>query len=100
MNDLNWKIQIQPKASKQLAKLSPKDRVRVSFSIEELAVAHNPTIVPGVKHLKGSNPKQWRQRQGNYRIIFGIEASKFVQLDLEYKGRLIIHSVSLHHTGY
>jgi mRNA-degrading endonuclease RelE of RelBE toxin-antitoxin system len=96
-----WKLRYQKTAQKQIAKLSSKDWARVSHSIDELAMADNPSFVPGVKHIQGtSNPKQWRQRQGDYRIIFEIESSQFVEMEVEYKGRIMINSISLHHTGY
>lgn len=90
-----------PRAKKQFGKLSPKDQARVFRSIQELVQSENPPMTPGVKHLQGtSNPKQWRQRQGDYRIIFSLEAEEIVEMNLIYKGRLTIHEIAIHHTGY
>lgn len=90
-----------PKAKKQFGKLSPKDQARVFRSIQELTQSENPMMTPGVKHLQGiSNPKMWRQRQGDYRIIFSLEADEIVEMNLTYKGRLIIHEIAIHHMGY
>lgn len=95
-----WQYVFDRQADKQFRELSHKDKARVLSSIVELAEANNPAAVPGVKHLKGSKPKQWRQRQGDYRIIFEIESGQFAEMDVEYKGRIVINSISLHHTGY
>ena len=95
-----WTYEIKKKAQRQLEKLAPKDQTRVFRSIEELIYADNPAFVQGVKHLEGSDPKRWRQRQGDYRIIFSLEAGEMVEMNLIYKGRLIIHEIAIHHTGY
>jgi mRNA-degrading endonuclease RelE of RelBE toxin-antitoxin system len=96
-----WKIEIRPKAVKQIAKLSPKDRAGVLLSIEQLAEVDNPPLVQGVKYKKGTqNPKEWRQRWGRWRIFFEIRPGKITEVSIEYKDELIIHSVDLDHTGY
>jgi mRNA-degrading endonuclease RelE of RelBE toxin-antitoxin system len=101
MSDLKWHYRLEKAAEKQLEKLSPKDRARVFASILELAQADNPPLVQGVKHVKGSkDPKEWRQRWGRWRIFFEIRPGKIIELDVEYKGELIIRNIALDHTGY
>jgi mRNA-degrading endonuclease RelE of RelBE toxin-antitoxin system len=102
MNPQNkWRYILLPRAKKQFEKLSPRDQARVFRSIQELVQSENPLAIRGVKYLQGSsNPKQWRQRQGDYRIIFSVEAGEIVEMNLTYKGRLIIHEIAIHHTGY
>lgn len=100
MTGAQWIIEYSRKARKQIDELSSKDKLRVRHAIAELEQADNLTTVPGVKHLKGSNPKQWRQRQRDYRIIFELVSAKIVRVGIEFKGTLLIKSVSLHHTGY
>lgn len=79
-NPPKWTYEIRKKAQRQLERLSPKDRARVFRSIEELIYADNPAFVQGVKHLEGSDPKEWRQRQGDYRIIFSLETGEIAQM--------------------
>lgn len=100
MTDAKWIVEYSRKARKQIGELSPQDRARVRRSIRELAQADNPTAVSGVKHLQGSNPKQWRQRQGDYRIIFELVSGTTVQMEIKFKGKILVNSVSPHHTGY
>ena len=84
MSDLKWHYRLEKAAEKQLEKLSPKDRAGVFASIVELAQADNPPLVKGVKHHEGtSNPKEWRQRWGRWRIFFTIHAGKIVEIDVE-----------------
>lgn len=101
MSTLKWRYEFSNKARKQVQKLSPKDRVRVFDSIAELTDAVDPGTVPGVKALKGTrDPKQYRQRQGDYRIIFSLSPGEVVVMDVTYKGLLYIHEIAIHHTGY
>ena len=53
MSANKWKVEIRPKAVKQITKLSPKDRAGVLLSIEQLAQADNPPLAQGVKYKKG-----------------------------------------------
>jgi mRNA-degrading endonuclease RelE of RelBE toxin-antitoxin system len=97
-----WQYRLERVARKQFAKLSPKDRARVLRSIEQLASADNPAYLPGLDldHVESSQPKQWRLRTGRWRIFYEMQPGKFIELEVEYKGWLIIHDIQLDHRGY
>ena len=63
-----YKILIKPSAAKELDKLPKKDLRKVVAKINLLATDPRP---PGYQKLSGQ--ERYRIRQGNYRIIYGIE---------------------------
>ena len=64
----NYKLVIKPSAVKELEQLPKKDRGRIVKKI--LALAEEPRPV-GCQKLSGQ--ERYRIRQGNYRIVYGIE---------------------------
>jgi mRNA interferase RelE/StbE len=68
---MTYGVEFSKSAQKELNKLSPNIRIRVSKSI--LALADDPRK-GSVRPMVGSN--SWRLRIGDYRIIYDISAKK------------------------
>lgn len=69
-----YRLLIKPSARKELLAVpTKKDRQRITHRIEMLA---NDPIPPGSEKLSGYD--RYRIRQGNYRIIYGIEDEDLV----------------------
>lgn len=69
-----YKVLIKPSATKELLAIpAKKDRQRIVRRIEALADDPRP---PGCEKLSGYD--RYRIRQGNYRIIYGIEDDELV----------------------
>ena len=64
----SYRLVIKPSASKEIEALPKQDRKRVVARIEGLAKDPRP-----VSCEKLSGNEQYRLRQGNYRILYGIE---------------------------
>jgi len=65
-----YKIAIKPSAVKELDRIGRKDdRGRIVSRISSLAEVPRP---PGCEKLAGRS-EQYRIRQGDYRIVYGIE---------------------------
>jgi mRNA interferase RelE/StbE len=60
---------IKPSAAKELEALPVKDRTRVVARIRRLATEPRP---PGCERLSGD--EKYRLRQGDYRILYSIDA--------------------------
>jgi mRNA-degrading endonuclease RelE of RelBE toxin-antitoxin system len=95
-----WHIEFSKRAKKQLKELSSEDRMRVFHSIATLLKADDPQAIPGVKKLEGTKSPLYRQRKGNYRIIFYAEVVRISVLGFVYKGILYIAEIALHREGY
>jgi mRNA interferase RelE/StbE len=64
----NYRLLTKPSAAKELEALPTKDRRKVITKIEALAVEPRPH---GCEKLSGQ--EQYRVRQGNYRVVYGID---------------------------
>jgi len=64
----NYKLLIKPSAAKELEALPTKDRRKVITKIEALANEPRPH---GCEKLSGQ--EQYRVRQGDYRVVYGID---------------------------
>ena len=64
----SYSLLIKPSALKELEAIPPKDRRRIVTRIEGLAVDPRPQ---GCEKLSGL--EQYRVRQGDYRVIYGVE---------------------------
>jgi mRNA interferase RelE/StbE len=64
----NYKLLIKPSAAKELEAISPKDRRKVITRIEALATDPRPH---GCEKLSGQ--EHYRVRQGDYRVVYGID---------------------------
>jgi mRNA-degrading endonuclease RelE of RelBE toxin-antitoxin system len=101
MSTRKWKPQIEPKAQRQIKKLSPTDQARVFNSIDELSKADNPLAIGDVEYLKGSkNPKIFKRRVWPYRLFFYVKSDLIIEADVQYKGLIIITGVYYQHEGY
>lgn len=63
-----YRVEIQRRALKEIAKLDAKMRQRIGEAIDELATDPRP---PGCKKLVGR--EAWRIRVGSYRVLYDIE---------------------------
>jgi mRNA interferase RelE/StbE len=73
---VQYQIEFNKTASKELLKISAQDRNRIAVKISNLAA--NPLPV-GSKKLAGLN-SYYRIRIGNYRVIYKIENDRLVIL--------------------
>jgi len=64
-----YRVEILPKAVKELGKLPRKDRLRIVNRIDDLAETPRPD---GVVKLKGHNHR-YRIRVGEYRVLYEID---------------------------
>lgn len=69
----SYRLLIKPSAAKELEGIPLKDRQRLVKRIQALANEPRP---PGCEKLSGSD--RYRIRQGNYRVVFGIEDDQLV----------------------
>lgn len=88
-----WHFEITKPARSQISSLSKQDRRAVFSSIRELLLADNPKSLNDVKKLVDSDDL-WRKKQGNYRILFTVEAGEVVHNKFTYKGTLQIVKVA------
>lgn len=63
-----YKIQFEPQALKQLAKLEINQKQRILYAIELLGANPRPP-----KHTKIKGFPLWRIRVGDYRVLYSIE---------------------------
>lgn len=77
-----WKIELDPRAAKELDRLDPTQARRlVRFLSERIAPLKNPRSTG--EALKGTRPSPlWRYRVGDYRIICHIEDDALIILAL------------------
>jgi mRNA-degrading endonuclease RelE of RelBE toxin-antitoxin system len=87
-----WLLAFEPEVVGQLARLPSRDRMAVFRSLAELLRADNPKAVPNVRKVVLSEDI-WRQRQGDFRILFRLEPGKVTHLDCDYVG--ILHLLAV-----
>jgi mRNA-degrading endonuclease RelE of RelBE toxin-antitoxin system len=95
-----WHLEYHSDVKDQLRKLPPTTRMAVFGSIRELLVAENPKMVPGVKKLVDDPEDTYRQRQGDYRILFRVHPGKVAHLGIEYVGCVEIIAVKHRSQAY
>ncbi|MGH7471807.1 MAG: type II toxin-antitoxin system RelE family toxin [Longimicrobiales bacterium] len=71
----SYRVFIKPSAVKELVQIPLKDRKRLARRIEALAEDPRP---PGCEKLSGQ--ERYRIRQGQYRVIYGIEDDHLIVL--------------------
>lgn len=79
---MNYKVEILPRAVKQLEKLPAEIYPRVKEALQGLAVEPRPA---GCLKLRGR--EGWRLRIGKYRIVYDIEdgARRVIVLDIGHR---------------
>ena len=88
-----WLLAFEEIVADELSELPLRDRMAIFRSIAEL-LSDNPSGVAGVKKLVEKRFEGiWRQRQGDYRILFEIFSGEIVDQKFTYKGKLKIVSV-------
>jgi len=75
---MTYRVQLLPKAKRELMRLPRKDQVRVLALLSVLATEPRPA---GVVKLAGQN-NLWRLRTGNYRIVYEIHDDRLIVLVL------------------
>jgi mRNA-degrading endonuclease RelE of RelBE toxin-antitoxin system len=71
---MNWRLQIAKRAEKSLANFPARDQQRILAALEFMGT--NP-FIGDIVRLRGE-PKTWRRRVGNYRILFDVDPIKRV----------------------
>ncbi len=71
----SYKVFIKPSAFKELEQIPLKDRRRLARRIEALAEEPRPS---GCEKL--SSQERYRIRQGDYRVVYGIDDDKLIVL--------------------
>jgi mRNA interferase RelE/StbE len=72
-----YAIEITRPALRQMKKLDPRIRERLSRRIDQLAEEPLP---PGAVQLKATSPPLYRVREGDYRIVYRIEQERLTVL--------------------
>lgn len=72
-----WNVEILPKALKALAKLPPRERLRLAHRIDDLAREPRPA---GAVKLKGRAWDFWRVRVGDYRVLYTLREERLTVL--------------------
>lgn len=75
---MTYRIEVTPRAARQLRKFDAGARRRLQGAIELLATDPRP---PGAKKLVGGEG-EWRVRTGDYRIIYEIHDGRLLVLVL------------------
>lgn len=78
------RVQILPKAAKDLKALTPTDRTRIRAKIDQYA-ADPATQANNVKRLQGSD--LYRLRVGDYRVLFTVDETGNVTIMLVHRVR-------------
>jgi mRNA interferase RelE/StbE len=71
---MNWRLQIAKRAEKSLANFPARDQQQILAALEFMGT--NP-FIGDIVRLRGE-PKTWRRRVGNYRILFDVDPIKRV----------------------
>ena len=74
---MTYTIEIARPAQRQLRKLDPTARKKISQRIDRLATEPRP---PGIVKLTDVAPPLYRVREGQYRILFTIDDDKLFVL--------------------
>ena len=82
---MKYRLEIAPKALKELVKLPRSDQVKIRDRIDNLITEPRPD---GVKKLSDGS---YRVRQGNYRIIYDVHDGALFILVLKVRNRSIAY---------
>jgi len=83
---VNYELQIERRAQKSLAKITPPERIRLISAIRQLAADPRPA---GSKKLTGR--EAWRIRVGHYRVIYEIHENKLIVLGVSVGHRSSVY---------
>lgn len=72
---MTWRLELTPKARKELDAVPEDDRARIQFKLWDLKSEPRPQ---GSAKIKGSS--YYRIRQGDWRIVYLIDATQLVVL--------------------
>jgi mRNA interferase RelE/StbE len=83
---MTWRVEIEPRAARELDRLSKSDRSRIlNFLYKRVAIHPNPVVL--AKRLSGSKEELSRFRVGDYRLIVKFISSRLVVLVIEIGNR-------------
>jgi mRNA interferase RelE/StbE len=86
-----WKLELSPRAQRQLDKLDKTAARRISkFLYERVGKLDDPRQIG--ERLQGTLSEFWRYRVGDYRIICSLEHARLVVLVLRVGHRSEIYS--------
>lgn len=71
-----WSVELEAAAKRSLAKIAPKDAIRIAAKLREIAALENPRL-RGIA-MAGKYAGHWRYRIGEYRVIARIEDGRMV----------------------
>ncbi len=81
-----WRVEIEPRAARELDRLSTSDRSRIlDFLYKRVATHPNPAVL--AKRLSGSKEELSRFRVGGYRLIVKFISRRLVVLVIEIGNR-------------
>lgn len=87
---MNWRVEFDPRAEKDLGRLSKSDRDRILTFLRDRVSGHpNPAAL--AKRLTGSKEGLSRFRVGDYRLIVKFLNSRLVVLVVEIGNRREIY---------
>ena len=89
MNSTLWKIELSPKADKELLSLDKISRERIRKYLNELKIIHNPRLRG--EPLTGNLSEFWKYRVGDYRLICKIQDDKLLVLVIKIGHRKEIY---------
>ncbi|WP_442583031.1 type II toxin-antitoxin system RelE family toxin [Mesorhizobium sp. ASY16-5R] len=87
---MTWRVEIAPRAERQLAKLSKGDAQRILAYLFERVAGH-PDPHSLAKRLAGQDEQLWRFRVGDYRLIAKFLGDRLVILIVEIGNRREIY---------
>jgi len=83
---MNWRVEIDPRAEKDLGRLSERDRNRILVFLHDRVATHpNPAAL--ATRLTGSKEGLSRFRVGDYRLIVKFLNGRLVVLVIEIGNR-------------
>ncbi len=86
-----WKLELSPRAQRQLDELDKTDARRISkFLFERVGKLDDPRKIG--ERLQGTLSEFWRYRVGDYRIICSLEHDRLVVLVLRIGHRREIYN--------
>lgn len=77
-----WFVDLDARAARELRKLDRSAQQRVAAALDALAV---DPFAGDVKPLKGKAEATYRRREGDYRIIFQLQADKVLVLAIGHR---------------
>ncbi len=90
-----WVLDFRKDARQDLHQIPTRsERAAVLRTIRVLLESDNPYAVSGIKKVQGNKFNDvWRQRQGDYRILFSLATQERIHNKYSYKGTLSVIAI-------